>query len=136
LLVSCRGQLGSRCRLEAWRITLLCLMWCIWREWNKRSFEDSVISVLELKVIMFKSLYASYKKKKKTKKTCFIFLVILGLEIVAYIKPCFRLFFNYHLLNKLSFKRFLYFPRVLVDFSYLSGGFQKLLELTCLSLYP
>jgi hypothetical protein len=46
-------------------------MWCIWREWNKRSFEDSVISVLELKVIMFKSLYASYKKKKKNQKNLF-----------------------------------------------------------------
>jgi hypothetical protein len=35
----------------------LCLMWCIWRERNVRCFEDREISVVELKNIMFKSLY-------------------------------------------------------------------------------
>jgi hypothetical protein len=58
LLASWIGQLGSRCILEAWRVAPLCLMWCIWREWNARSFEDCERLVIELKVIMFKSLYA------------------------------------------------------------------------------
>jgi hypothetical protein len=35
----------------------LYVMWCIWREQNTRSFEDCKISVVELKNVMFKSLY-------------------------------------------------------------------------------
>jgi hypothetical protein len=26
--------------LEVWRLTWLCIMWCIWREQNARSLED------------------------------------------------------------------------------------------------
>jgi hypothetical protein len=58
LLATWRGQLGSQCILEAWRVASLCLMWCIWREWNAKSFEDCERSVIELKAIMFKPLYA------------------------------------------------------------------------------
>ena len=32
-----------------WRMVLHCLMWCIWREWNLRSFEDCEWSILEFK---------------------------------------------------------------------------------------
>jgi hypothetical protein len=39
-------------------MTPLCLMWPIWRGQNTRSFEDCEISVVELKIVMFKSLYA------------------------------------------------------------------------------
>jgi hypothetical protein len=39
LLVSWRGQLRYRTALEIWRLAYLCLMWCIWRERNTRSFE-------------------------------------------------------------------------------------------------
>jgi hypothetical protein len=35
-------------------------MWCIWNEWNI-SFKDCKISAAELKIIMFKSLYAWMK---------------------------------------------------------------------------
>jgi hypothetical protein len=38
----------------------LCLMWCIWREQNAKSFEDCESSVLELKAVMFKSLYSPH----------------------------------------------------------------------------
>jgi hypothetical protein len=57
LLACWRGQLGSRNILEAWRMTSLCLMWCIWRERNARCFEDREISMEELNNVMFKSLY-------------------------------------------------------------------------------
>jgi hypothetical protein len=57
LLAGCRGHLGSRCILEAWRIAPLRLMWYIWKKWNARSFKDCESSVLELKVVMFKFLY-------------------------------------------------------------------------------
>lgn len=58
LLASWRGQWGSRFTLEAWRMTPLCLMWYIWRERNAKKFEYCERSVLELKVVMFKFLYA------------------------------------------------------------------------------
>jgi hypothetical protein len=32
-------------------------MWCIWRDWNAKSFEDREISMLELKNMLFQSLY-------------------------------------------------------------------------------
>jgi hypothetical protein len=57
-LLGCwRGQLGSRFVLDAWRISPLCLMWCIWRERNAMCFGDREISVEELKNIVVKSLY-------------------------------------------------------------------------------
>jgi hypothetical protein len=52
-----RGQLGSRFILDAWRMSHLCLMWCIWRERNAKCFEDQEISVEELKKILVKSRY-------------------------------------------------------------------------------
>ena len=33
-----------------------CLMWCIWRERNSRSFEDRERSILEFKSIFFATL--------------------------------------------------------------------------------
>jgi len=35
----------------------LCLMWCIWGEHNARNFEDCERTVIELKAMMFKTLY-------------------------------------------------------------------------------
>jgi hypothetical protein len=32
--------MGSRNILEVWRLAPLCLMWCIWRERNAKSFKD------------------------------------------------------------------------------------------------
>jgi hypothetical protein len=57
LLVSWRGQLGNRTALKMWRLAPLCLMWCIWRERNARSFEDRETVMLELKKMMLQSLY-------------------------------------------------------------------------------
>jgi hypothetical protein len=48
---------GSCNILEVWLLAPLCLMWCICREQNARRFENREISVVELKNIMFKSLY-------------------------------------------------------------------------------
>jgi hypothetical protein len=58
LLASWRGQWGSRFTLEAWKMTPLCLMWYIWRERNAKKFEYCERLVLDLKVVMFKFLYA------------------------------------------------------------------------------
>jgi hypothetical protein len=57
-LLDCwRGQLGSRSVLAVWRMSLLCLMWSIWREQNARCFEDREMAVEELKNILVKTLY-------------------------------------------------------------------------------
>jgi hypothetical protein len=57
LLASWTGQLGSRNVLEVQKMTHLFLMWCIWRKWNVRSFEDHGISIVEPKTVMLNSLY-------------------------------------------------------------------------------
>jgi hypothetical protein len=40
-LESWRGQLSNRCALYIWRLVPLCVMLCLWRERNARSFEDN-----------------------------------------------------------------------------------------------
>jgi hypothetical protein len=42
---------------EAWRLALLCLLWCIWRERNVRLFEDIETSMVELRKQLFNTLY-------------------------------------------------------------------------------
>ena len=55
--MSWRGQ-GGRCDiLEVWRLAPVCLVWCIWTEHNVRSLEDRETLVVELKNIIFNSLY-------------------------------------------------------------------------------
>jgi hypothetical protein len=58
LLGSWRGQFGTRHALQIWRLAPLCLMWCLWRERNERSFEDRESDLLEIKKIMLQSLFA------------------------------------------------------------------------------
>ena len=42
--------------IVVWRIVPHCLMWCIWRERNSRSFEDRERSILEFKSFFFSTL--------------------------------------------------------------------------------
>jgi hypothetical protein len=42
---------------EVWRLVLLCLMWCIWRERNALHFEDAETSMVELKKRLLNTLY-------------------------------------------------------------------------------
>ena len=53
LLVSRRGQLGQCMVLELWRLDPLCLLLCIWRKKNTRSFEGREMAMLELKKMLF-----------------------------------------------------------------------------------
>jgi len=57
LLGSWRGQLGNCNALNIWRLAHLCLMWCIWREQNAKSFDDRGNGLLELKKMMLHTLY-------------------------------------------------------------------------------
>jgi hypothetical protein len=42
---------------EDWRLAPLCTMWCTWREQNARSFQDRETSTVELKRVIFSSIY-------------------------------------------------------------------------------
>jgi hypothetical protein len=44
--------------LKIWRLAHLCIMWCLRREWNVRSFEDREKKLLEMKKKMLQSVYA------------------------------------------------------------------------------
>jgi hypothetical protein len=49
---------GGRSQLEkVWKMTLPCLMWCIWRERNNRRFEDHERTLVESKALLFKTLF-------------------------------------------------------------------------------
>ena len=53
-LLACWRRKTSNSQSEAlWKIIMLCLMWCIWRERNDRSFEDSKRKVAKLKTLFF-----------------------------------------------------------------------------------
>jgi hypothetical protein len=52
-----RGLRGSPRSTFVWKMVLSCLLWCIWRERNDRSFEDNERMVPELKSFFFKALY-------------------------------------------------------------------------------
>jgi hypothetical protein len=55
-LLSLGGQAGRGNILKVWKLALLCLMWCIWRERNVQSFENIETSMIELKMIIFNTL--------------------------------------------------------------------------------
>ena len=44
------------CNIVIWRMVPHCLMWCIWQEWNARSFEGHEQSILEFKSFFFFTL--------------------------------------------------------------------------------
>ena len=48
LFESWQGKFGRHRHIELWRIVPNCLLWCIWREKNTRSFEGCERSMLEI----------------------------------------------------------------------------------------
>jgi hypothetical protein len=40
-----------------WKMTLICLFWCLWRERNNRSFEDFKCILEEIISLFYLSLY-------------------------------------------------------------------------------
>jgi hypothetical protein len=79
----------NRNALEVWRLAYLCLMWCIWRKQNARSFEDLETALLELKK-MLQSLYTwiaafnslSISNFSELLDFCSSFFSILGVYLV------------------------------------------------------
>jgi hypothetical protein len=57
-LLDCwQGRLGRHQNIEIWKAIPHCLMWCIWRERNERTFEDSERNTLALKKMFFRTLF-------------------------------------------------------------------------------
>jgi hypothetical protein len=57
-LGSWRGQRGNRTVLQTWQMAPLCVMWCLWREMNARSFEDCELRIIELKKMVLQTLFS------------------------------------------------------------------------------
>ena len=51
-----QGQFGHHRNGDIWMVVPHCLMWCIWKERNSRCFEDNERSMLNLKLLFFKTL--------------------------------------------------------------------------------
>ena len=55
-LLACRqGKFGRHRNGVIWMAVPHCLMWCIWRERNNRSFEDSKRTMAYLKLLLIKT---------------------------------------------------------------------------------
>jgi hypothetical protein len=48
-------QMGKRLLVQIWRMAPLCLMWCLWKELNARSFEDCETGLLNLKKLVLQT---------------------------------------------------------------------------------
>jgi hypothetical protein len=51
-----QGSLGRHQNFVIWKAIPHCLMWCLWRERNARTFEGCELSVVELKLQFYRSL--------------------------------------------------------------------------------
>ncbi len=57
LLACWQGWLGWHRNWVIWRAVLHCVMWCLWRERNARTFEGSERNILDLKPLIFRTLF-------------------------------------------------------------------------------
>ena len=54
---SWQGKFGRYRNIDVWRLVPHCLIWCIWRERNARSFEGCECSLLEIKSFFLHTLF-------------------------------------------------------------------------------
>ena len=59
-----QGQFGHHRNGDIWMVVPHCLMWCIWKERNSRCFEDNERSMLDLKLLFFKTLLDWFSVEK------------------------------------------------------------------------
>ena len=50
-------SLGRHRNIRVWKAVPHCLMWCLWRERNGHSFEDSKWTIVGLKLLFFRTLF-------------------------------------------------------------------------------
>ncbi|KAG2720879.1 hypothetical protein I3760_02G054900 [Carya illinoinensis] len=55
-IASWTGLRGNNQIKAIWKMIPICIMWCIWKERNERTFEDKERSLEELKVFFFRTL--------------------------------------------------------------------------------
>ena len=51
------GVLGKSRQAVIWRTIPHCLLWCVWREWNLRTFEGLEMALPDLLLIFFRMLF-------------------------------------------------------------------------------
>ena len=56
LLAYWQGRFDRHRNGHVWMVIPHCLMWCIWKEMNSKSFEDTKRSMLDLKLFFFRTL--------------------------------------------------------------------------------
>ena len=56
LLACWQGRFGRHHNGDIWMVVPHCLTWCIWKERNRRCFEDNEHSMSNLKLLFFKTL--------------------------------------------------------------------------------
>ena len=56
LLACWQGRFGRHWNGHVWMVIPHRLMWCIWKEMNSKSFEDTERSMLDLKLFFFRTL--------------------------------------------------------------------------------
>ena len=52
-----QGKFGRHQHINIWRAIPHCLMWCVWKERNARTFEGCEQTVAELKLLFFRMLF-------------------------------------------------------------------------------
>ena len=57
LLECWQGNFGRHRNIDIWRAVRHCLMWCLWREYDARSFEDCERSTIEIKLLFLRTLF-------------------------------------------------------------------------------
>ena len=50
-----QGRFGCHRNGVIWKVVLLCLMWCFWKERNSRCFEDTERAMPELKLLFIRT---------------------------------------------------------------------------------
>jgi len=56
-LYACWWTAGSTQSVAVWKMVPSCLLWCLWREKNDRSFEDRNRTSKDIKSLFFNILY-------------------------------------------------------------------------------
>ena len=57
VLASWKGRLGRHKNRYIWEAVPHCVMWCLWRERNARTFEDCERNILDLKILFLRTLF-------------------------------------------------------------------------------
>ena len=77
-----------------WKAIPHCIMWCLWRERNARTFEDCELSVVELKLHFYRSFLEWMSVTRLFRISNMLDLMIIALfELFCILSPRTRLVF-------------------------------------------